>query len=150
MENSRHIVTLMTDFGTRDYFVAAMKGVMLGINPDLEFIDIAHDIPPHDVATGAFTLGQAYAYFPARTIHLAVVDPGVGTARKALVASGGGQQFVAPDNGLLTHVLEREPEMQVHEIIYDHFFRKPGLIDVPRPRYIRACGRVPEQGCDAG
>ena len=125
MENSRHIVTLMTDFGTRDYFVAAMKGVMLSINPNLEFIDIAHDIPPHDVATGAFTLGQAYAYFPARTIHLAVVDPGVGTARKALVASGGGQQFVAPDNGLLTHVLEREPEMQVHEIIYDHFFRKP-------------------------
>jgi len=125
MENKRRVITLLTDFGLKDHFVAAMKGVMLEVNPDLNFVDISHLIPAHDVHSGAFTLAQACGYFPAGTIHVAVVDPGVGTARKALAVSAGGHYFVAPDNGLLTYVLQREPEYKAHEITADHYFRKP-------------------------
>lgn len=119
------IVTLLTDFGLKDHYVAAMKGVMLGINPDLTFVDISHMIPAHDIHSGAFALGQAYSCFPVDTVHVAVVDPGVGTARKALAMSAGGQFFVAPDNGVLTYVIEREEEARAYEITADHYFRKP-------------------------
>jgi hypothetical protein len=119
------LVTLTTDFGLADYFVAAMKGVMLETNPQLRFVDITHLVPARDIRSGAFTLSQAYRYFPPATIHLAVVDPGVGTARRALVASAGGHYFVAPDNGLISRVLEREPDAVVYEITADHYFRKP-------------------------
>jgi S-adenosylmethionine hydrolase len=125
MEHSKRIVTLLTDFGLRDYYVASVKGVMLGINPDLHFVDISHVIPPQDIRTASFTLGQAFPYFPPNTIHLAVVDPGVGTDRKALVASAGGHMFVAPDNGLLSHVLQAVEGAEVFEITADHYFRKP-------------------------
>ncbi len=125
MEHSRRVLTLLTDFGLRDHYVAAMKGVMLGINPDLHFVDISHTVPPGDVAGAAFTLAQAFACFPPGTIHLAVVDPGVGTARKAIAAAAGGHFFVAPDNGLLTWVLRREPGAEVFEVTADHYFRKP-------------------------
>ena len=125
MPDSRRIVTLLSDFGLRDHYVASMKGVMLGFSPAIEFVDISHSIPARDVASGAFTLGQAYPCFPAGTIHLAVVDPGVGTARRAIAASAGGQFFVAPDNGLLTYVYEREESCAVHEITADHYFRRP-------------------------
>ena len=125
MENRTRVITLLTDFGLRDHFVAAMKGVMLEINPDLAFIDISHLIPAHDVHSGAFTLDQACACFPAGTIHVAVVDPGVGTARKALAVSAGGHFFVAPDNGILTYVFDREQGFDAHEITADHYFRKP-------------------------
>jgi hypothetical protein len=118
-------VTLLTDFGLADYFVAAMKGVMLGLNPALRFVDISHLVPQGDIRSGAFTLGQSYHYFPPTTIHLAVVDPGVGTARKAIVVSAGGHYFVGPDNGLLSGVLEREADARTHEITADHYFRKP-------------------------
>ena len=120
-----HTVTLLTDFGLSDYFVGAMKGVMLELNASLQFVDITHLVPARDIRSGAFTLGQAYSYFPGGTIHLAVVDPGVGTARKGLVASAGGHYFVAPDNGLISRVLEREPEATVYEVRADHYFRKP-------------------------
>jgi S-adenosylmethionine hydrolase len=119
------IVTLLTDFGLRDHFVAAMKGVMLSVNPDLNLVDISHLVPPHDVHSGAFILGQAYHCFPAGTIHVVVVDPGVGTARKALAVMAGGYIFVAPDNGILTYVLNREESFAAHEITADHYFRKP-------------------------
>jgi S-adenosyl-L-methionine hydrolase (adenosine-forming) len=125
MATMTRIVTLLTDFGLQDHFVAAMKGVMLGIHPDLQFIDISHLIPPRDIHSGAFTLGQAWAYYPPGTIHLAVVDPGVGTARKALAVSAGGHFFVAPDNGLLGYVLEKEEGFTAHEITADHYFHKP-------------------------
>jgi len=125
MANPTQIITLLTDFGLEDYFVGAMKGVILNLNPEVRLIDISHRIPPHDIQSGAFTLGQAYSCFPLGTIHLAVVDPGVGTARKALVASAGGHFFIAPDNGLLTYVLAREPEATVYAITADHYFRKP-------------------------
>ena len=119
------IVTLLTDFGLRDHFVSVMKGVMLGINPELKFVDISHLVPPQDVRSGAFTLSQTYPYFPSRTIHVAVVDPEVGTSRKAIAVTAGDQFFVAPDNGLLTYVLEREAGAVAYEITAGDLFRQP-------------------------
>ncbi len=119
------IITLLSDFGLRDHFVSAMKGVILGLNPDLTLVDISHLVPPQDIFTGAFILGQAYSCFPPGTIHLAVVDPGVGTARKALAVSAGGHFFVAPDNGILTCVLEAQQDCAAYEIAAEHYYRKP-------------------------
>jgi S-adenosyl-L-methionine hydrolase (adenosine-forming) len=125
MANSGRIVTLLTDFGLQDHFVAAMKGVLLTLNPDLNLVDISHLIPPRDIRSGAFTLGQAYACFPLNTIHLAIVDPGVGTARKAMALSAGGHFFVAPDNGILSYVMKDNEGFEAVEIAADHYFRKP-------------------------
>jgi S-adenosylmethionine hydrolase len=125
MGNSTRVITLLTDFGLQDPFVAAVKGIMLGVNPDLSFVDISHLIPARDVHNGAFVLAQAYHYFPPGTIHVAVIDPGVGTARRALAVAAGGHFFVAPDNGVLTYVFRREDGYSAHEITADHYFRKP-------------------------
>jgi hypothetical protein len=125
MGNPTRVITLLTDFGLRDSFAGAMKGVMLSVNPDLMFVDISHLIPRHDIHTGAFVLSQACSYYPPGTIHLAVVDPGVGTARKALVVSTGGHFFVAPDNGILTYVLNGAESFAAHEITADHYFHRP-------------------------
>jgi S-adenosylmethionine hydrolase len=125
MTDPSRVITLLTDFGLEDHFVAAMKGVMLSLNPDLCFVDISHLIPPQDIKSAAFTLGQASAFFPSSTIHLAVVDPGVGTERKAIVASRAGQYFVAPDNGVLSYIFDGDENVVVHEITADHYFRKP-------------------------
>ena len=102
---SSSVITLTTDFGSRDGYVAAMKGVMLGIRPDATLVDISHELPPQDIPHAAFVLGTACRYFPPSTIHVAVVDPGVGTARRPLVLITPGGTYVAPDNGLLTYVL---------------------------------------------
>jgi len=125
MTSSRRIITLLTDFGSRDYFVAAMKGVMLDLNTDLTLVDISHLIDPQDILGAAFTLGQAWSCFPTGTIHLAVVDPGVGTARKGVAAEAGGHVFVAPDNGILTYVMSAQEDFTAYEITADHYFRKP-------------------------
>ena len=125
MEHAKRVVTLLTDFGIQDYYVAAIKGVMLGINPNLSFVDISHTVPPQDIYSAAFTLGQAFSYFPPGTVHLAVVDPGVGSERKALAAVAGGHFFVAPDNGILTYVLQKEQGAEVVHVTADHYFRKP-------------------------
>jgi S-adenosylmethionine hydrolase len=125
MANSGRIITLLTDFGLRDHFVASMKGVMLGLNPDLNLVDISHLVPPQDIRTGAFLLGQAYACFPPATIHLAVVDPGVGTDRKVLAAIAGGHYFVAPDNGILSYVRRAAADFRAYEVTADHYYRKP-------------------------
>ena len=119
------VITLLSDFGTRDYFVGAVKGIMLGLNPDATMVDISHEIPPQDVFTGAFTLNQVYSCFPQGTVHFAVVDPGVGTGRKALAASAAGHYFVAPDNGILTYIMEANEDFIAYEITADHYFRKP-------------------------
>jgi S-adenosyl-L-methionine hydrolase (adenosine-forming) len=100
------IVTLTTDFGTRDAYVGAMKGVLLRIAPDLSLHDVSHEIPPQDVSHGALVLRGACPHFPAGTVHLAVVDPGVGTDRAPIVAVAAGHAFVGPDNGLFGDVLE--------------------------------------------
>ena len=99
------IISLTTDFGTSDWYVGAMKGVVLSINPDAAVVDISHDIPPQDIAHGAFVLSAVCRDFPSDTIHVAVIDPGVGTSRRALLVDTPAGRFVAPDNGLLTYVL---------------------------------------------
>jgi S-adenosyl-L-methionine hydrolase (adenosine-forming) len=101
------VVTLTTDFGLRDPYVAEMKGVMLGLVPDLRLVDITHDVESHDVVGAALVLEAAVPYFPPGTLHLVVVDPGVGTARRGLVVATPTATFVAPDNGLLTPILAR-------------------------------------------
>ncbi|MCA1815964.1 MAG: SAM-dependent chlorinase/fluorinase [Acidobacteria bacterium] len=101
------IITLLTDFGTQDYFVGAMKGVILSINPRATVVDITHEIPAHDIRAGAFTLRAAAETYPAGTVHVAVVDPGVGSERRAIIAECAGQFFVAPDNGLLSYACTR-------------------------------------------
>ena len=99
------IITLTTDFGRADAYVAAMKGIILGINPDVRLVDISHEINPQDIARGAFILSTVYEYFPRRTVHLVVVDPGVGTGRKAVILRTEAADFVAPDNGVLSYIL---------------------------------------------
>src|SRR5690606_24207545 len=107
-------VTLTTDFGLRDAYVAAMKGAMLQVEPALRLVDVTHEVDPQDVMGAAFLLRQALPFFPAGTVHLAVVDPGVGTDRRALAASFGGHVFVGPDNGLLALLLDgAEPDAVV-------------------------------------
>lgn len=96
------IVTLTTDFGTRDAWVAAMKGVILGVAPVVQLVDVTHEVARHDVAEGALALEAVAPYFPPGTVHVAVVDPGVGTARRGLAVAARGQVFVGPDNGLFT------------------------------------------------
>ncbi len=100
-------ILLLTDFGTRDGYPAAMKGVIWSIAPQAEVADLTHDIPPQDVLAAALTLGRTAPYFPAGTIFVAVVDPGVGTPRRPLAARLGAHLYVAPDNGLLTLVLQK-------------------------------------------
>jgi hypothetical protein len=98
------LVTLASDFGTSDGYVGAMKGVISSLAPTARIIDIAHDIPRHDIAAGAFALAQAAPHFPEGTIHVAVVDPGVGGARASVIVDAGGQLFIGPDNGLFSFV----------------------------------------------
>src|ERR1019366_7538575 len=108
---SRPVIALLTDFGTRDHYVGTMKGVALSICPDATLVDISHEVPPHDILAGALELAAAYRYFPAGTIFLAVVDPGVGSRRRGVAAEVGDYRFVAPDNGVLTAVVqEQEPK----------------------------------------
>lgn len=122
---SRALITLLTDFGTADYFAGAMKGVILSINPDAQIVDITHEIPPQDIHAAAFTLLAAYKDFPSQTIHVAIVDPGVGSARRPILASCGDQFFVGPDNGLFSYVLEREMPASVIHIQNQKYFRQP-------------------------
>ena len=104
----RPIITLTTDFGLTDHFVGTMKGVILAIVPQASIVDISHDVTPFQIAEGAYTIAQAYRYFPKKTVHVIVVDPGVGTDRRPVLAEAAGQYFIAPDNGVLTMVYEAE------------------------------------------
>lgn len=116
MRDSRPLITLLTDFGERDSFVASMKGVILSINSSAAIVDLSHQIASHQIHEAGYFLKSCYRYFPAGTIHVAVVDPGVGTERRALLVSAAGSFFVGPDNGLFTDVLEQEAEAKVWQI----------------------------------
>lgn len=123
-------ITLTTDFGLSDHFVGVMKGVILGIQPAARVIDISHGIRPYDIVDGAFTIAQAYRYFPKRTIHVIVVDPGVGSARRPLLVEMAGQYFIAPDNGVLSMVIAREgqarkPSVRARHITSERYFLHP-------------------------
>ena len=112
----RPIVTLLTDFGLHDPFVGIMKGIILGRCPDAQVVDLCHELPPHDILGAGFLLQTAARYFPPETIYVAVVDPGVGGARRALLAEIDGQRFLAPDNGLLSHVLAAASRCRVRAL----------------------------------
>jgi S-adenosylmethionine hydrolase len=117
------VIALLTDFGTRDHYAGAMRGVALGICPGVTLADITHDVQPQDVLGGALELAAAFKYFPAGTVFLAVVDPGVGSARRGIAAEGGGYTFVAPDNGLLTMVFRECPPRRVVELTERRYAR---------------------------
>jgi S-adenosyl-L-methionine hydrolase (adenosine-forming) len=119
----RPVIALLTDFGTADHYAGTMKGVMLGICPDATLVDISHDIPAHDVLAGALELAAAYKYFPAGTIFVAVVDPGVGSTRRGLAADTGDYRFVAPDNGVLTLALRESPPKKMVELTERRYAR---------------------------
>jgi S-adenosylmethionine hydrolase len=117
------VVTLLSDFGTRDGFAAAMKAVIFELAPDVQLIDATHDIPPGDVEAAAWTLAQYWKLFPAGTVHLAVVDPGVGSRRRAIALSADGRWVVAPDNGLVTEVLDAAETWRCVEIVEARYSR---------------------------
>jgi len=119
----RPVIALLSDFGTRDHYAGTMKGVMIGICPDVTLIDITHEITPHDVMEGALQLAASCRYFPSGTIFLVVVDPGVGSPRKGIAAEAGEYRFVAPDNGVLTAVLKDIPPKRVVELTERRYAR---------------------------
>ncbi|MGA7753194.1 MAG: SAM-dependent chlorinase/fluorinase [Candidatus Sulfotelmatobacter sp.] len=121
----RPIVTLTTDFGTNDHFVGAVKGVILDIVPEAAIVDITHAIQAFDVLDGAIAISQTYSYFPTGTVHMVVVDPGVGTTRRPIIASSDGYHFVAPDNGVLSMVYAKEERIHVRHVTSEHYFRQP-------------------------
>jgi S-adenosyl-L-methionine hydrolase (adenosine-forming) len=120
----RPIVTLTTDFGLSDHFVGAMKGMILGICPQAQIVDISHGVTPFAIPEGAYLVAQAYRCFPKKTVHVVVVDPGVGSARRAVVAEAAGQFFVAPDNGVLSMIYAGEKH-RVRGLTNPRYFRQP-------------------------
>jgi hypothetical protein len=122
---SRTIITLTTDFGLNDHFVGAMRGVLLGIVPDAQIVDISHAVQAFDILDGALAISHAYSNFPDGTIHMVVVDPGVGTARRPIILVGERHLFVAPDNGVLSLIYEREQRISVRHVTAEHYFLQP-------------------------
>lgn len=120
----RPVIALLSDFGLRDHYAGTMKGVVLGICPDVTLVDLSHDVPPHDIVAGALELAAAYRYFPAGTIFLAVVDPGVGSSRRGLAAEAGAYRFVGPDNGVLSLAIEDAAPRAVVELT-DRRYARP-------------------------
>jgi S-adenosylmethionine hydrolase len=120
---ANRLITFTTDFGLSDHFVGVMKGVVAGIAPSARIIDITHEITPYNVAEGAFVIAEAWPYFPKRTIHVVVVDPGVGSARRPILAEAGGHFFIAPDNGVLSLVFDAAPH-KVRVISNPKFMRR--------------------------
>ena len=102
------LITLTTDFGLSDHYVGVMKGVILSICPRARIVDISHGVSAYEIPEAAFTMAQAYRYFPRGAVHVVVVDPGVGTARRPILAQAAGQYFIAPDNGVLSMIYARE------------------------------------------
>ncbi len=119
------IITLTTDFGLNDHFVGTVKGVILEIVPEATIVDICHSVQAFDVLDGALTIAQAYSYFPAGTVHMVVVDPGVGTARRPILVSSERHHFVAPDNGVMSLIYGREERLHVRHITAEHYSLQP-------------------------
>jgi S-adenosylmethionine hydrolase len=119
------LITLTTDFGDRDWFVGVMKGVILKINPLAQIVDISHEIPAGDIRAGAFALASAYSYFPRGTIHLAIVDPGVGGDRTAIAVQTRMHNFVGPDNGLVSWAAAKEKIKAIHQLSNPEYFLQP-------------------------
>jgi S-adenosylmethionine hydrolase len=120
---ARPIIALLSDFGTRDHYAGVMKGVLLGILADVTIIDVSHDLPAHDIPFASLELAATYKYFPAGTIFLVVIDPGVGTQRRGIAAEAGDWRFVAPDNGVLSGVFQETPPKKVVELTERRYAR---------------------------
>lgn len=125
MESPSGIVTLLTDFGLADHYVGVMKGVIWTIFPEANICDVTHGVQPYSVEQGAFFLEQSYSRFPEGTVHVVVVDPGVGTSRRHLAAEAGGRFMIGPDNGVFSLVLERHPDAMVREVDAERYGLKP-------------------------
>ncbi len=121
----RPIITLTTDFGLNDHFVGTIKGVILNIVPDVEIVDLCHSVQAFDVLDGALTIAQSYSYFPSGTVHLVVVDPGVGTARRPILVTSDRHHFVAPDNGVLSLVYAKEERLHIRHVTAEHYNLQP-------------------------
>lgn len=119
------MVTFTTDFGVNEHYVGAMKGVIYTINPAAQIVDICNSVHSYDLLDGAITISQAYHYYPANTVHLVVIDPGVGTARRPIIVSTGKHMFVGPDNGVFSLVFDREEKVIVRHITSEHYFQHP-------------------------
>jgi S-adenosylmethionine hydrolase len=124
-DDARRVITLLTDFGGSDPFVGVMKGVILGINPEAVIVDLCHGTAAHDPSEAAFLLATSYRYFPKGTIHVAVVDPGVGGPRRPILAACDGHLFVGPDNGLFGPIAERGGPSSVRAITVARYFLQP-------------------------
>ncbi len=122
---ARPIVTLTTDFGEQDYYVGAIKGVILDVCPETEVIDLCHNVLPYDILDAAFTIAQSYRWFPLRTVHLVVVDPGVGSQRRPILVSGDRHFFIGPDNGVFSFIYPEQEKLTVWHITGDHYFHQP-------------------------
>ena len=134
------IITLTTDFGLSDAYVAAMKGVILGINPEAKLIDICHSIKPQNIPQAAFVLSTAYQFFPQKTIHLVVVDPGVGTERRGIILRTPSADFVAPDNGVLSYAIqESSAKPAADNVNLQERELEPGLeaVAITKPQFWR-------------
>src|SRR5260221_5222139 len=119
------IITLTTDYGKKDRLVGTLKGVILKLNREATIVDITHNVAPFDLLDGALAIGSAYSYFPARTIHVVVVDPGVGTERRPLLVTAENQYFVAPDNGVLCMIYHPEQNVIARHATADHYYFQP-------------------------
>jgi S-adenosylmethionine hydrolase len=119
------LVTLTTDFGVSDHYVGAMKGVILKVNPQAHIVDISNAVNSFDILDGALTIAQTYHYFPSDTLHVVIVDPGVGSARRPILAVTEKHRFLAPDNGVLSLVYEREERLSVRHVTSDHYYLQP-------------------------
>ncbi|MGE5301014.1 MAG: S-adenosyl-l-methionine hydroxide adenosyltransferase family protein [Acidobacteriota bacterium] len=123
----RPLITLTTDFGYKDPFVGVMKGVILKINPEARIVDLTHGIRPQDVQEAAFAVGMNYRYFPSDTIHVVVVDPGVGSARRPLLVFSENHFFIGPDNGVFSYIYRvRHETLEVVHITAEHYFLRKG------------------------
>jgi len=123
-KTSRRIITLLTDFGTRDHFVGVMKGVILGIAPEAEIVDITHDVEPFQIEQARFLLKNSWRYFPKKTIHVVVVDPGVGSERRPVLIEAAGHYFVGPDNGVLGEAVSQEGARARHITAARYFLKQ--------------------------
>jgi hypothetical protein len=119
------IITLTTDFGLNDHFIGTMKGVILNIEPEAQIVDICHSVQAFDVLDGALTISQAYTYFPSGTVHMVIVDPGVGTARRPLLVTSERHHFVAPDNGVLSLIYQKEERLSARHVTAEHYSLQP-------------------------
>jgi S-adenosyl-L-methionine hydrolase (adenosine-forming) len=122
---TRPIITLTTDYGTSDHLTGVLKGVILNINPEASVVDITHSVIAHDILDAALTIGLVYKYFPPRTIHVVIVDPGVGTARRPILVASDQHYFVAPDNGVLSSVYDQTEALYAWHVTSEHYFRQP-------------------------